>query len=411
MNHDLHESGANVLQERPSSPSAAERPHRFRPSRGTLVSVGAAVLVSAVSIYASARFRRAPPAPPAESRDMKVKDGRISLASGAPQWESVALGRAEPGREHWSDPVPADIRVDEAVTARVGAPLGGRVDKVFVELGQPVKAGDALFSVTSPSLASLNAERAKASVELDTAKTVLERVKAIVAARALPEKEELAAEQQLRQARVDYQVAESKLGSLRVASRSYNEYVVKSPRDGDVVDKSVLPGQQIAEDATTLMMVADLSSVWVVAQLFEADASGVERGSRARITVASLPGATIEGTVEMVSSVVDPATRSVPVRVRLDNRDRKLKPNTYAHMQFLAAPAPGAVEIAATAIVSDGARQYVYVRGTDGAFGRREVVAGPIREGRILVMSGLAAGETVVERGSVLLDNQIDLAE
>ncbi len=400
-----------VVAEKPPEMSLAAGLLKMRFSRGSAISVAVAVLISVVSILASAHFRRTPPAPPPEMRDVKVDKGRISIASGAPQWDMVTLGQAHSSQQRWTDPVPAEVRVDETEAARVGAPLGGRVNKVFAELGQPVKKGDPLFSVTSADLASLNAERAKASVELDTAKSVLERVKAIVAARALPEKEEIAAEQQLRQAEVDYRIAQAKLGSLKVVSRSDNEFVVKSPRDGDVVEKNVLPGQQISADAGTLMMVADLSTVWVMAQLFESDAGGIERGTKARITVSSLPGTAIDATVEMVSAVVDPARHSVPVRVRLDNHDGKLKPNTFARMQFLATPPAGAVEVASTALVSDGAHQYVYVRGRDGAFGRRDVDAGPAREGRVLITSGLKPGETVVERGGILLDNQIAISE
>lgn len=408
MSDDERYAGPRVVSE-PGSLFESLRGKRF--SRGRAISVGAAALLSVISIFASAHFRRTPPPPPARMRGVKVEKGHIAIASGAPQWNMIVLGRAQPSRKRWTDPVPAEIRVDDTQAARIGAPLSGRVDKVFVELGQVVKKGDPLFSVSSPALAALNAEQAKASVRLDAAKSVLERVQAIVAARALPQKAELAAEQQLRQAQVDYHVAQAKLGSLSVATRSDNEFVVKSPRDGNVVEKDVLPGQQIAADAGTLLTVADLSSVWVVAQLFESNAAGIKPGTPARITVSSLPGTVIKSVVQMVSAVVDPVRHSIPVRVRLDNPDGDLKPNTYAHMQFLATPPPGAVEVASTAIVSDGARQYVYVRGADGSFARRKVVVGASRGGRVLILNGLKPGETVVERGAILLDNQIALSE
>ncbi len=383
----------------------------LRIRRVTVLSVAAAVLVSVVSVVASAHFRRKPPPPPQTTDDVNVTAGRIRIADGAPQWDMVKLGRAEASTERWTDPVPAHVKVDETLAARVGAPLGGRVVKVFAELGQPVKKGDMLFSVSSPDMASLNAENAKAKVELETAQTVLDRVKAIVQARALPAKEEIAAMQQLRQAQVDYGTAQAKLASLRVSPRSDSEFVVRSPRDGYVVEKNVLPGQELGDGTATLMMVADLSSVWVVAELFEADAGGVEVGTKAHITVASMPGTVLDGTVDVVSAVVDPDRHTVPVRVRLDNPDGKLKPNTYARMQFRSTPPPGAVEVASTAIVSDGAHQYVYLRAPDGSFGRQEVVAGPVREGRVLILHGLQAGQTVVEHGGILLDNQIAISE
>ncbi len=385
---------------------------RIRTRRGSAIGIALALLVSAVSIFAAAHFRRTPPPPPARSRDMQVTGRRIGIAPDAPQWQMLKLGRAEPAHQRWSDPVPAYVEVDETEAARVGAPLGGRVVQVFAELGQPVEKGAPLFSVASPDLAVMSAERAKARVDLDAAKATESRVQAIVSAHALPAKEEVAAEQHLRQAEVDYRVAQAKLSSLQVSTRSDNEFVVTSPRAGNVVEKNVLPGQQIgAADAGSLMMVADLSSVWVVAQLFEANAGGIKVGTPARITVESLPGVTLNGKVDMVSAVVDPVRHSVPVRVRLDNKDGRLKPNTYARMSFLADVPEGSVEVASSSLVSDGATQYVYVRGKDGRFGRRKVVAGAVRDGHVLITAGLQPGETVVERGAILLDNQIALSE
>jgi len=96
--------------------------------------------------------------------------------------------------------------------------------------------------------------------------------------------------------------------------------------------------------------------------------------------------------------------------VKLDNREGRMRPNMFAEVSFRTLAAPGSVEMAATALVSDGAKQYAYVLEGAGHFVRRTVVAGPQRDGKVTVISGLKAGETVVEQGAVLLDNQIDLS-
>jgi multidrug efflux pump subunit AcrA (membrane-fusion protein) len=111
----------------------------------------------------------------------------------------------------------------------------------------------------------------------------------------------------------------------------------------------------------------------------------------------------------MVSAVVDPARHSIPVRVRVDNKDGQLRPNDQARVRLLAAPSEGAVEVATSALVSDGEHAYVYVEVSDGKFVRREVVAGAVHDGTLTVMRGLKAGERVVEEGALLLDNQIQL--
>jgi len=340
---------------------------------------------------------------------MKVASGAISLASGAPQWKVLKLGGVVAPTERWSDPYPARFKVDEAFASKVGSPLSGRVTNVFIELGQPVKAGQPLFAVASPDIAELRASQQKAAVDLDVSKAAYERIKAMVEARALPAKDELESDSQLRQAQLALKLAQTKLSSLKVSSSGDNEFKVLAPRDGAVIEKAVLPSQHVDSD-DTLVSIADLDAVWVVADLFEADAVGLTPGMKARVTSPSLPGFQAEADVERVSSVVDPERHTVGVRVKLSNADGRIRPNTFAEVRFLSAAASGSTEIAASALVSDGPKQYVYVQDTPGHFVRRDVVAGAVRDGRISIVKGLSAGESVVEQGAVLLDNQIDLS-
>jgi cobalt-zinc-cadmium efflux system membrane fusion protein len=391
-------------------PPPSEPAFRFRPT--TRVGVVLAIVVSIATIWGSSRFvRKALPAAQIQS-GLTIDHGAIGIAPDAPQWQVLELETAKSITSTWTDAVPAFVKVDEAKAARIGVPLAGRVTQVFVELGQPVEKGAPLFAVASPDLAALEVEQSKAKVDVDAAKNVLERTKAIVEARALPEKEATEAAQQLHQSELSLNVAQSKLASLDVTTRSENEFVVHAPRAGRVVEKNVLPGQELAPGSeTALMLVADLSTVWVVADLFESDSDGVLPGVPARVTITSLPGVVLDGKVDMVSAVVDAERHTVPVRVRLDNADGRLKPNTYAKMQFQASTPPGSVEVAAGALVSDGSRQYAYVKNAAGRFVKRDVVAGAVRDQRVVVFKGIAPGETVVSKGAILLDNQIDLAE
>jgi len=340
---------------------------------------------------------------------MQVGDDNVTLAADAPQWKVLRLGVVAAATTHWSDPVPARVKIDETRASKVGSPLSGRVTQVFVELGQPVKTGDALFTVASPDIAGLRGEREKAAVDLDVAKGTLERVKAMVTARAVAAKDEIEADQTYRQAQLSLRLAHNKLASLKVSSRAENEFTVVSPREGIVVEKNILPAQQVSVESG-LVGVADLSQVWVVAELFEADAVGILVGTPTKLSSPSMPELAIEAKVDMVSSVVDPTRHTVPVRVRIDNEKRLLKPNIFAQMRFAVEPPTGSGEVAASALVSDGAKQYVYVQTDHGRFTRREVVAGSVREGKVPILSGLKPGEVVVEEGAILLDNQIALS-
>ncbi len=371
--------------------------------------VTAAVILSGISIWAASGFTREPPPPTPDAPGMQVGDDNVTLAADAPQWKVLRLGAVASATTHWSDPVPARVKIDETRASKVGSPLAGRVTQVFVELGQPVKAGDALFTVASPDIAGLRGEREKAAVDLDVARGTLERVKAMVTARAVAAKDEIEADQTYRQAQLSLRLAQSKLASLKVSSRAENEFTVVSPREGVVVEKNILPAQQVSVESG-LVGVADLSQVWVVAELFEADAVGILVGTPTRLSSPSMPELAIEARVDMVSSVVDPTRPTLPGRVRIENEKRLLKPNIFAQMRFAVEPPTGSGEVAASSLVSDGAKQYVYVQTDHGRFTRREVVAGSGREGQVPILSGLELDEVVVEEGAILLDNQIALS-
>ncbi len=388
----------------------ARAPRRL-PAR-KLAGLAAALALGVAGMWLASGFTREAPPDRLAPAGISVSADRITLSSGAPQWKVLRRGEARPAGVRWSEWVPARVRIDEARASKVGTPLGGRVSAVFVELGQTVSAGDPLFSVTSHEIAALRAEKEKAGVDLDVARSVLDRVKAMVADRALPAKEEIIALQTFRQAEVALKLADAKLASLRVQATGDDAFSVPAPRDGVVVEKNVLCGQEVAQESSgCLLVIADLSKVWVIADMFEADVADVREGATARVTSPSFPDVTMEATVNMVASVVDPVRHTVSVRVALPNRDRMLRPNLYTQVRFMLEPKRGSVEVPSAAVVSDGARQYVFVEERPGSFRRREVVAGSSREGKVIVLAGVNSGEAIIEEGAVLLDNQISLMQ
>ena len=374
-----------------------------------IIWLSGSMLVGGTSIWLSTGFTREAAEAPAAAPGITVSDGRVALAPDAPQWQALKLGVVAPSTARWTDPVPARVGIDETRASKVSAPLAGRVTAVFVELGQRVKPGDALFAVASPEIAALRADVDRAGVEVDVARVNAERVKNLVALRSLPAKDQLQADEQLKEAELAQKAAAAHLEALRVSDRADDEFTLAAPRAGVVVEKNILVGQSVSPDAGAQMVIADLSTVWVLADLFESDAAVVHEGAKAQVSCPSLPDKVVEGTIAMVSSVVDPVRHTIPVRVRVANDDGALRPNVYARVRFVSAKTPQAVEIPATALITDGTRQYVYVKDEAGRFARREVVAGSAMAGRVAILSGLTAGETIVDEGGVLLDNQVSL--
>lgn len=336
--------------------------------------------------------------------------GASPRATGAARYgDSLVVAQAVTAGRRWTDPVPARVRVNERLAAQVGAPIRGRVNRILVESGELVRAGQPLFSIIGPDVPGLSAKLRQVEVELSAARTVEKRVSALARAEALPTKEEVAARYALTRAELAHRAASARIQPWTISKGTPGELIVKSPVAGVVLEKNLLSGQSVDAGQGGLMVVADVSTVWIVADLLELHSHSIFAGTVARVTVSWGSKEPREATVDAISPVVDPDRHSVWVRLVLDNRDRRLRPNAVAHVQFLTDAPPTSVEIPASAVRSQGSGHYVFARDGEGPFTRRWVVAGATREGQTLVTGGIAPGDLVVSRGAMLLDNDISL--
>jgi cobalt-zinc-cadmium efflux system membrane fusion protein len=363
-------------------------------------------IVGAASVLLARQYHR--PDPPTEpaAPGMRVGSDAVTLAANAPAWKVIKLGKPSAAEPHWSDAIPARIVFDETQTSRLGSPLAGRLTQVMIERGQKVRSGAPLFTVSSSSLAELRSELARTTGQRATAQINLDRVQALVDASSLPAKELVTAKQGLAEADLAVKLAEQKLASLRITGGGGDaSFTVAAPRSGVVVEKALAVGQLVDPSNGSLVAIADLSDVWVVADLFETDAGKLTAGTQAKILVADTER---DAAVEQISAVVDPDRHTVPVRLRLANPDGALRPNSYATIRFFD-PTPAAVALPSAAVLSDGAQSYVYLQAPDGGLRRHNVTVGSAAGGEVPVLAGLSARDQVVLSGAILLDNQIQL--
>jgi cobalt-zinc-cadmium efflux system membrane fusion protein len=341
-----------------------------------------------------------------------VTGDRIEIHDNAPTWSYVEFARADVQAPVPPAPVPARVAFDESRAAPIVPPLPGRIDAVPVRLGQRVSKGDQLAAIRSPELVDLTKEvELKHSEETARAKAV-ERLRALVELHAEPTKKLVEAEQELAQAQLARQGAELKLRSLAVAQEDAGLYWLLAPRDGVVVQRNALIGQEVGPDrAEPLMVVAEVDEVIVSADVPEGDVAGLQIGQPAHVLTSGGAEAGLSGRIEYIGEVVDPQRRMVDVRVRVANPDRLLRPNAFVQVAFV----PGESErvvVPADAVVTDDQQSFVFVRSADqpGTLERREVVVGRQRGGRVEIARGLEPGETYVTKGAILLLNAVDLA-
>jgi len=369
--------------------------------------IAAAVIAAVCVILARAYQRPAPVAePPAPG--MKVGSDSVTLAPDAPPWAVIEVKSPDPAQPNWSEPIPARVVFDESRTARLGTPLAGRVSAVHVAGGQPVKAGDPLFVVSSASLADMVANQQRARVERDTAQAALRRTQDAVDAQVLPEKDLIAARQTLANAELAIKLADQKLASLKVRSTGGASFTVTATRDGVVVERLVAVGQTVSPENGSLIAIADLSSVWVVGDVSGSQLGAVRPGTRARILLGDGLDGDRDATVDQVAAVIDPDRHAVPVRIRIDNPDGALRPNAHVQIRLLD-PTPSVAMLPASAVMSDGENSFVYVENPTGVFRRRNLSVGAVFDGRVPVLGGLAMTDRVVVQGAILLDNEIAL--
>lgn len=199
-----------------------------------------------------------------------------------------------------------------------------------------------------------------------------------------------------------YGVAPVDIAALEKRGEPATALPVRSPISGWVARKSALPGQFVAA-GTELYQIADLSTVWVVAELIEQDAGRVAVGQKARLVIGAYPGASFEGRVDFVYPALNPESRTLEARMEFRNPDLKLRPGMYGDV-FVQAAGTETLVVPAEAVVDTGELQYVFVARGEGRYDPRAVATGARADGQIEIVSGLEAGDEVVTTANFYVD-------
>ena len=297
------------------------------------------------------------------------------------------------------------VMADPTRVVHVFPAAAGRVIEMRVRPWDRVQKGQILAIVESSDASRAMADYEKARTDAELKKKALNRATDLYAHRAVAEKD-------LQQAQADAQAAATEenttLDHLHLLGAdpagATNQLRVLAPRSGVVLDIGSSAGEfsKSLDAPQPLCTIADLDTVWVEGDLFEKDLSGLKQGVPAEITVNAYSGEKWPGHVAVIGDAVDPVTRTIKVRVELSNPQLRLKPDMFATIRILRSSSQGLL-VPAASIEREGQTAYVFVRTGTNRFERRKVVLGRTVGDRIEVTSGLAAGDTVVSDGVVLL--------
>ena len=372
------------------------------------------VVIAAAAIAAGAWHFRAPQAePPTEAVIQKpsAEPGVLRFPTAAPQLAQLKVDRTELAPVPMDEPLAARVAYDENATARLFAPIPGRVVEIRASIGDTVKAGAVLAVLDAPELGTAAADLAKAQADSQQKKSALERSRSLFAAEVIARRELEAAQAQWQQAQAETERARLRLANLvpgGTASPGGQRYLLRAPIAGVVATRRINPAMEVRPDAAEpLFVVTDMSRLSVLVDVPERDLPVVTVGKSTQIEVSAYPNRSFTGTVVHVAPTLDPQTRRVQARVSVDNREGLLKPEMYAKVGILADAREELPRIPTGALLVEGVKNYVFVERDPGVFEKREVTLAVQTRSYAYVWSGVKGGDKVVSVGALLLNAEL----
>ncbi|QJD80888.1 efflux RND transporter periplasmic adaptor subunit [Spirosoma rhododendri] len=283
--------------------------------------------------------------------------------------------------------------------------VGGHIEALRVDLGDYVKKGQVLAIIRSGDLADLEQAAVTARGELAVAQKNMQVTEGMNKAGFSSERDLVASREQLQAAKGEVnRVTERR----RILGGSGSSYVVKAPMSGFIVEKSASAGMELrSDDPENLFTISNLDRVWVLANVYESDLSHVHEGDPALITTISYPDKVFKGHIDKIFNVLDPGSKTMKVRVTLDNADYRLKPEMFANVNVTYAGKDERVTIPAGAVVFDKNRNYVVTVDRQHNPVVREVSLYRTVGDKTYLTGGLAPGDRVVSRNQLLIYNAL----
>ena len=312
--------------------------------------------------------------------------GNIRISPGVVQNLGVRTQKAELSRLWRGIDTVGYVDYDESKVSHIHLRTEGWIEKLDVESeGDRFKKGDFLFDVYSPKLVNAQGELVSA---LSSGNKGLIRAS----------KERLSA----------LGISANQIKKLLKSKKVKQRISIYAPQDGVVSDLPVREGMFV-KPTMKVMTLGDLSSVWLLAEIFERQSAWVEVGQLAEVSLSYLPGKTWQGKVEYIYPSLDPKTRTLKVRLRFDNPGEQLKPNMYANVKIFGGAKENTIVIPLEGLIRSGREERVIIALGEGRFEARQVLAGIESGNYVEIIKGVKAGESIVISGQFLIDSEASL--
>jgi membrane fusion protein, heavy metal efflux system len=360
-----------------------------------------------------------------------VKNGEVVKVS-ADQMHQLDVITVETATFRVLRPAIGQIAFNEDASTVVLTPFSGRVTRLIAKIGDEVKRGDPLFEIDSPEVVQVQTDLIaavqaleKSKSQLALAKRTLDRQTSLLADKATSQREHEQSRADYAAAEFDAKTVEGTLAAsrnrLRVLvgrndaevarverERLINPLVtINAPLEGTVISRKIGPGQYVRSDSgEPLYAVADLSTMWLKANVPENDIPHVRVGQEIEVKVTALPDRVFKARIVAIGAASDSSTRRVVVRSEIANPDGALKSEMFATFKIVTGSGEPTASVPVAAVIWEGELPVVWVEREPMVFERRRVRAGLEQEGRLQVLTGLKAGDMVIGRGAIFVDNE-----
>jgi len=351
---------------------------------------------------------RLPVAVPQKSVPNLVREGsRIAIPEGSPLRSKLMIGTVAAKEIQRTLELPAVVEADPARTMKVLPPVAGRLIDLKIQLGERVERGQELAVIDSSDLAQAYADEDKARSAVKMTKQTLDRAVALEKYSAGSVKDRQQAENDHAQAQAELERAQSRLRAIGASADPKLEgrkLSLKAPVSGSVIDLQVARGAHLNDPTAAIMTIANLDEIWVTANVAEKDTALAAQGQAVDVVFTAYPGEVFKGRVLFVSDILDPDTRRTKVRIAFQNPDMRLKPNMFANATFMT-PKRMVPIVPATAVVLRNEADQVFVEIAPWTFEARPIEIDFQQGDQAVIAHGLQAGERVVVKGAVLLND------
>ena len=343
-------------------------------------------------------------APGAGEPDGLVRISKVGVERSGIRTEPVRLEQLIGGID-----VPAEVQLNPDRTAHITPMVAGQIDDVHVALGESVEANQALATMRSVALGEARSSVANARAGVEVARANFVRQEELKREGIGSQRAYLEAQGELRSAESDLSASNERLQVYGGRKGAGSTTRIRSPLSGTVIERHATAGE-VVSDGSSLFMVSDLSRVWVVGRVYEQDVAAAEIGAPALVSLQAYPGKSWQGEVSYVSHMLDPHTRTLAIRVELDNPDGTLRPGLFGRISL----SPEGKTAEAVAVIPKSAIQRVdgqalvfVATGEPGVFNPTFVTLGAEAQGKVEARSGLVEGDQVVVSGAFTLKSEL----